>query len=115
MPFITYRGTNASLTLHGIRFEPKVPVLVEGEATVKKFRDQKDFEVKEEKVIPLEDLTVPQLRDKAKAAGVEGFADMKKAELLAALQGGNKPPEGDPANPEGADDKDADGGDPPTA
>lgn len=86
MAYITFRGTNASLTLHGIRFEPKVPVLVENEAIVKKFRERKDFEINEEKVIPLEDLTLPQLKDKAKAADIEGFSTMNKADLIKALQ-----------------------------
>lgn len=115
MPYITFRGTNASLTLYGIRFEPRVPVLVEGEAIVKKFRELKDFEINDKKVIPLEDLTVPQLKDKAKAAGVEGFADMKKAELLAALQGGNTPPGGDSGKSEGVGGNDADTNNSPTA
>lgn len=86
MPYITFRGTNASLTLYGIRFEPRVPVLVEGEAIVKKFRELKDFEINEDKVIPLEDFTLPQLKDKAKAADIEGFSTMNKAELIKALQ-----------------------------
>ncbi|OAB34251.1 hypothetical protein PMSD_14880 [Paenibacillus macquariensis subsp. defensor] len=85
MAYVTYRGTNASLTLHGTRFEPKVPVLIESEAVLKKLRDQADFEIREEKVIPLEDLTLVQLKDKAKVAGIEGFSDLKKQELVDAL------------------------------
>lgn len=85
MAYVTFRGTNASLTLHGIRFEQTVPVYVESESVVKKFRDRKDFEINEEKVIPLEDLSVVQLKDKAKVAGIEGFSDLKKQELVDAL------------------------------
>jgi len=85
MAYVTYRGTNASLTLHAIRFEPKVPVLIESETVLKKLRDQADFEIREEKVIPLEDLTLVQLKDKAKVAGIEGFSDLKKQELVDAL------------------------------
>lgn len=33
----------------------------------------------------LEEKTVAELRDLAKAQGIEGFSDMKKAELIAAL------------------------------
>ncbi|HBU81756.1 MAG TPA: hypothetical protein DEF35_08965 [Paenibacillus sp.] len=114
MPYITYRGNNASLMLHGIRFAAKVPVLVENESVAKHFRDRDDFEVQEDKIIPLEDLTVPQLKDKAKAANIEGFADMKKPELIKALKGeGAQPPVG--KNTEGADGKSADSNDPPTA
>lgn len=86
MAYVTYLGENASLTLHGIRFEPKKPIDVD-EPIVKKLMERTDFEVREEFHIPLEDLTVVQLRDKAKAAGIEGFADMKKAELIQALHG----------------------------
>ncbi|OAB34127.1 Rho termination factor N-terminal domain-containing protein [Paenibacillus glacialis] len=85
MAYVTYRGTNASLTLHGIRFEPRVSVLIESESVLKKLRDQSDFEIREEKVVPLEDLTPVQLKDKAKALEVEGFSDMKKPELIKAL------------------------------
>ncbi|MDO7908434.1 Rho termination factor N-terminal domain-containing protein [Paenibacillus sp. JX-17] len=100
--------------IHGIRFAAKVPVLVESESVVKHFRDRDDFEVQEEKIIPLEDLTVPQLKDKAKAANIEGFADMKKLELIKALKGEeDQPPTGNKA--EGADGKGADSNDPPTA
>ncbi|WP_440960550.1 Rho termination factor N-terminal domain-containing protein [Paenibacillus nitricinens] len=94
MPYVTYRGNNASLRLHSIRFEPAKPVLVENETVLEHLRDDPDFEVNEEKIIPLEDLTVPQLKDKAKKAGIEGFADMKKPELineLKALEGGGVP------------------------
>ncbi|MOA62246.1 hypothetical protein D3C78_1876060 [compost metagenome] len=61
---------------------------------LEKLHEHPDFEVNAEKVIPLEDLTVPQLKDKAKKAGIEGFADMKKPELiteLKALEGGGVP------------------------
>ncbi|MNI75865.1 hypothetical protein D3C73_1320510 [compost metagenome] len=61
---------------------------------LEKLRDHPDFEVNEEKVIPLEDLTVVQLKDKAKKAGIEGFVDLKKPELIAALkalEGGGVP------------------------
>lgn len=88
MPYVTYQGENASLTLHGIRFEPKKPVLIEIESEARKFLDLKEFEVNGEFHIPLEDLTVAQLRDKAKAAGIEGVADMKKAEMIQALRAG---------------------------
>lgn len=94
MPYVTYRGSNASLRLHSIRFEPAKPVLVEDETVLGKLRDHSDFEVKEEKVIPLEDLTVIQLKDKAKKVGIEGFAELKKPELIAALkaqEGGGVP------------------------
>lgn len=94
MPYVTYRGKNASLRLHSIRFEPAKPVLVEDEDALKHLRDHTDFEVSAEKVIPLEDLTVPQLKDKAKKADIEGFADLKKPELVAALkalEGGGVP------------------------
>ncbi|WP_366294416.1 hypothetical protein [Paenibacillus sp. AN1007] len=110
MPYITYRGKNASLMLHGIRFAAKVPVLVESESVVKHFREREDFEVQQEKVIPLEELSVVQLKDKAKLAGIPGFADMKKPELLKALKG-----EGGGTQSEGADGKNADSNDPPTA
>ncbi len=86
MPFVTYRGKNASLRLHSIRFEPAKPVLVEDEAALKHLRDRTDFEVSAQKVIPLEDLSAVQLKDKAKKAGIEGFADMKKPELISALK-----------------------------
>jgi hypothetical protein len=120
MPYVTYRGDNASLTLHGVRFRPKMPVLVENGEVVKKLRERIDFVVREEKVIPLEDLTVPQLKDKAKTAGIEGFNTMNKGELIAALYGGGKPsdntpPAGDPSKPEGADGKNADANNTPTA
>ncbi|GGF82741.1 hypothetical protein GCM10010912_29820 [Paenibacillus albidus] len=94
MPYVTYRGKNASLRLHSIRFEPAKPVLVDNEAALKHLREHPDFEINEEKVIPLEDLTVVQLKDKAKRVGIEGFADMKKPELIAALkalEGGGVP------------------------
>lgn len=120
MPYITYRGDNASLMLHGIRFPVKVPVMVENESIVKKLRERPDFEVNEEKVIPLEDLTVPQLKDKAKLAGIEGFADMKKPELIKALKGKLAPVDNDPpvnglGTKEGADGTNADSNNPPTA
>ncbi|WP_036659097.1 Rho termination factor N-terminal domain-containing protein, partial [Paenibacillus wynnii] len=86
MAYVTYRGKNASLRLHSIRFEPVLPILVESESVLKHFRNLSDFEVQEEKVIPLEDLSVVQLKDKAKVAGIEGFSDLKKPELLAALK-----------------------------
>lgn len=108
MPYITYRGKNASLMLHGIRFAAKVPVFVESESVVKHFREREDFEVQQEKVIPLEELSVVQLKDKAKLAGISGFADMRKPELLKALKGGE-------VAQEGADGKNADSNDPPTA
>ncbi|OKP84338.1 hypothetical protein A3844_11595 [Paenibacillus helianthi] len=94
MPYVTYRGKNASLRLYSIRFEPAKPVLVQDKTVLEKLRDHPDFEVNEEKVIPLEDLTVVQLKDKAKKASIEGFADMKKPELIAALktlEGGGVP------------------------
>ncbi|MCI1696895.1 Rho termination factor N-terminal domain-containing protein [Aneurinibacillus aneurinilyticus] len=87
MPYVTYRGENASIKLFGVRFEQKKPVPVEDEKILDELRKQSEFEFNEEKVIPLEDLTVVQLKDKAKAAGIEGFADMKKAELIKALRG----------------------------
>lgn len=86
MAYVTYRGKNASLRLHSIRFEPAVPVLVESESVLKQFRQHPDFEINKEKVIPLEDLSVVQLKDKGKVAGIEGFSDLKKPELLAALK-----------------------------
>lgn len=94
MPYVTYRGKNASLRLHSIRFEPAKPVLVEDETTLKYLLEHPDFEVKKEKIIPLEDLSLPQLKDRAKRAGVEDFADLKKPELIAelkALEGGGVP------------------------
>ncbi|MEC0131530.1 MULTISPECIES: Rho termination factor N-terminal domain-containing protein [Paenibacillus] len=97
MPYVTYRGNNTSLRLHSIRFEPAKPVLVEDETALKHLLEHPDFEVKKEKIIPLEDLYLPQLKDKAKKAGVEGFADMKKPELIAelkALEGGGVPDAG---------------------
>lgn len=86
MPYVTYRGDNASLTLYGIRFRPRVPVLVEKGEVVKKLQERADFTVQEEKVIPLKDLTLPQLKDKAKAAKIEGFSSMDKPELIKALE-----------------------------
>ena len=94
MAYVTYRGKNVSLRMYSIRFEPAKPVLVENEAALKHLQEHPDFEVKAEKIIPLEDLGVVQLKDKAKKAGVEGFADMKKPELIAALralEGGGVP------------------------
>jgi hypothetical protein len=94
MPYVTYKGKNASLRLYSIRFVPAVPVLVEDSIVLEKLHEHPDFEVNAEKVIPLEDLTVPQLKDKAKKTGIEGFADMKKPELineLKALEGGGVP------------------------
>lgn len=94
MPYVTYRGKNASLRLYSIRFEPAKPVLVEDSVVLDKLSDHPDFEVKAEKIIPLEDLSVPQLKDKAKKAGIEGFVDLKKPELIAALkalEGGDVP------------------------
>ncbi|ETT45714.1 hypothetical protein C162_20311 [Paenibacillus sp. FSL R7-269] len=94
MPYVTYRGSNASLRLHSIRFEPAKPVLVEDEGALKHLRENSDFEIHEDKIIPLEDLTVSQLKDKAKKASIEGFVDMKKPELIAALkalEGGGVP------------------------
>lgn len=114
MAYVTFRGTNASLTLHGIRFEQKVPVYVESESVVKKFRDRKDFEINEEKVIPLEDLTLVQLKDKAKASEIEGFSDMKKPELIKALRDKENAALGDDLG--GKKEKDnANTDDPPTA
>lgn len=37
--------------------------------------------------VPLVSLTVSELRERAKAAGVDGFTKMKKAQLIAALGG----------------------------
>ena len=51
----------------------------------KETKSAKKVEVKEE-TTDLSKKTVAELRDMAKEAGVEGFASMKKAELLAALQ-----------------------------
>ncbi|MCP3807135.1 Rho termination factor N-terminal domain-containing protein [Paenibacillus sp. Lou8.1] len=120
MAYITYRGENTSLMLYGIRFVPKVPVLVDNESVIKNFRERSDFDIKEEKVIPLEDLTLIQLKDKAKAAGIKGFSNMNTQDLITALRGGGKPtdntpPAGDPAKPEGADGKNADANNTPTA
>lgn len=86
MPYVTYRGKNASLRLYSIRFEPAKPVLVEDSVVLEKLHEHPDFEVNAEKVIPLEDLTVVQLKDKAKKAGIEGFADMNKPKLITALK-----------------------------
>ncbi|MEK3943539.1 hypothetical protein BK125_18765 [Paenibacillus odorifer] len=86
MSYVTYRGKNASLRLHSIRFVPAVPVLVENETVLKHLLEHPDFEVKTEKIIPLEDLSLPQLKDKAKKAGIEGFTDMKKPDLIVALK-----------------------------
>ena len=36
-------------------------------------------------LVSLESLTVPQLKEKAKEAGVTGYSKMKKADLIAAL------------------------------
>jgi len=94
MPYVTYRGKNASLRLYSIRFEPANPVLVEDSVVLEKLHEHPDFEVNAEKVIPLEDLTVVQLKDKAKKAGIEGFADMNKPKLITALkvlEGGGVP------------------------
>lgn len=119
MPYVTYRGNNTSLMLYGIRFPAKVPVLIENESVVKHMRKRQDFEVNEEKVIPLEDLTVVQLKDKAKLAEIEGFSDMKKPELIKALKEklapvDMDPPVNDPSGKKGADGSDADGNNPPT-
>jgi hypothetical protein len=87
MPYVTYRGENTSIMKYGIRFEQKKPVLIEDEKVLDQLQENPDFEINQERIIPLEDLTVVQLKDKAKAAGIEGFADMKKAELIKALRG----------------------------
>lgn len=115
MPYITYHGGNASLMLHGIRFTADTPVLVQSESVAKHFRDRNDFDIQEDQSPPLEEMTVPQLKEKAKAAGISGISDMKKPELLAALQGDDTPPVDDLNNKEGADGKNADSNDPPTA
>lgn len=120
MAYITYRGENTSLVLYGIRFPAKVPVLVESESVIENFRDRSDFDVREEKVIPLEDLTLLQLKDKARAAGIKGFSNMNTQDLIAALRGGGKPSDntpsaGDPSKLEGADGKGADANNTPTA
>lgn len=86
MPYVTYRGSNSSIMLYGIRFPAKVPVLVSLDKVIEELRNHPDFEIDEEKNVPLEDLTVIQLKDKAKLAGINGYADMKKAELLSALK-----------------------------
>lgn len=101
MPYVTYRGKNASLRMYSIRFEPAKPVLVENSVVLGKLHDLPDFEVKAEKIIPLEDLTVSQLKDKAKKAGIEGFVDMKKPDLIASLKGleGGEVPDADNDNP----------------
>ncbi|APQ57705.1 hypothetical protein VK72_02470 [Paenibacillus polymyxa] len=120
MAYITYRGENTSLMLYGIRFPAKIPVLVEQGEVVKKLRERADFDVQEEKVYPLEDLTLVQLKDKAKAAGIKGFSNMNTQDLITALRGGGKPtdntpPAGDQPKPEGADGKNADANNTPTA
>jgi hypothetical protein len=115
MPYITYRGTNASLMLHGIRFIANTPVLVQSESVTKLFRDRNDFDVEENKTVPIEEMTVPQLKEKAKLAGIEGFADMKKAELITALTGDDTPPADELNKKQGADGKNADSNNPPTA
>ncbi|WP_052520470.1 hypothetical protein [Aneurinibacillus migulanus] len=87
MPYVTYRGENVSIMKHGIRFEQKKPVLVEDEKVLNQLQRDLDFEINQERAIPLEDLTVVQLKDRVKAAGIEGFADMKKNEIIKALRG----------------------------
>lgn len=87
MEYVTYRGENASLTLFGVRFEQKIPVLVEDENILKELQKLSGFEFNKEKVIPLEDLTLVQLKDKAKAAGIKGFTKMTEEELIKALRG----------------------------
>lgn len=42
-------------------------------------------EAKAKKAEPLDDLTVVELKDKARDAGIEGFSTMNKADLIAAL------------------------------
>lgn len=115
MPYITYHGENASLMLHGIRFTANTPVLVQSESVAKHFRDRNDFVVQEGKTIPLEEMTVPQLKEKAKIAGIEGYSDMKKPELLAVLKGADTPPVDELNKKQGADGQDADSNNPPTA
>ena len=120
MAYITYRGENSSLMLYGIRFPAKVPVLVDSGSVIKDIRERSDFDVQEEKVIPLEDLTLVQLKDKARAAGIKGFSNMNTQDLITALRGGGKPsdntpPADDPSKPEGADGKSADANNTPTA
>ncbi|WP_433943373.1 hypothetical protein [Paenibacillus sp. SN-8-1] len=48
MAQVTFTGTNASITLHGVRFEPGKPALIEDDSIVKKLRDRSDFEIQEE-------------------------------------------------------------------
>lgn len=106
MPYVTYRGSNSSIMLYGIRFPEKVPVLVSLDKVIGELRTHPHFEIDEAKNIPLEDLTVIQLKDKAKLAGIDGYADMKKAELIAALKVNMV---------EGTDGKDANSNNSPTA
>lgn len=37
--------------------------------------------------LELEDLTVPELRDEAKAKGIVGYSNMKKEELIESIEG----------------------------
>jgi len=63
----------------------KKAVKVEKKAEVKEEKVAKK-ETKKEETTDLSKLTVAELRDMAKAKGIEGISTMKKAELISALQ-----------------------------
>lgn len=55
-----------------------------------------DITPEPEKEKTIEEMTVPELKDKAKELGFEGFSNLKKEELLALIKGEPEDETGDP-------------------
>lgn len=103
MFYITYRGENSSLNLHGIRFEPGKPQLVVDAELINQFNHRDDFtleEVASDASTPVEapssgseeeaELTLTALKEQAKAASIKGYSTMNKQELIEALEAQSK-------------------------